>query len=77
MNLKRVARLSVLGKGITFRARIDFASALLASNVPDAGNCVAVLALTEDGTTTAVIEVAKGINTLVVTTDQARDRASG
>lgn len=59
------------------RKPLTFASALLASNVPDAGNCIAVLALTEDGATTAVIEVAKGINTLVVTTDQARDRASG
>lgn len=74
---ERVARLAVLGQSVTFRARVDFASALLASNVPDTRNGVTVLALTESGTTTAVVEVNKCINALVITTDQAGNRASG
>ena len=49
---------------------------MLTSDIPDAGDGVAVLALTESGATTAVIEVDKGINTLVITTSQARHRAS-
>ena len=58
------------------RRSLTFAGALLASNVPDARESVAVLPLTEDGTTTAVIEVDKSIDTLVITTSQAGDRAS-
>jgi len=48
---------------------------LLAFDVPNARDSVTVLALTEGGTTTAVVEVGKGINALVVTTDQAGKRA--
>jgi len=74
-DLERVTGRSVLGKNVPIRARIDFASTLFASNIPNARNGVAVLALTESGTTTAVVEVDKGINTFVVTTNQARNRA--
>jgi len=49
---------------------------LLASDIPNAKNGVAVLALAESGATTAVVEVNEGINTFVVTTNQAGDRAS-
>jgi len=49
---------------------------LLASDIPNTGNGVAVLALAESGTTTAVVEVNEGVNTFVVTTDQAGDWAS-
>lgn len=48
---------------------------MLAFDVPNARDSVTVLALTESGTTTAVVEVGKGINALVVTTDQAGKRA--
>jgi len=75
-DLERVARRSVPGKNITIRARIDFATALLASDIPDTRDGVAVLALFENGTTTAVVEVDEGINTLVITASQAGDRAS-
>jgi hypothetical protein len=70
-----VARLSILGKNITVRARIDLASALFAPNVPNAWDGVAVLALRKSSATTAVIEVDKGINTLVIATNQTGDRA--
>lgn len=56
--------------------RLTFASALLTTNVPNARDDVTVLTLTESGATTTVIEVDKGIDTLVITTDQAGDRAS-
>lgn len=59
------------------RKLLTSASALLASNVPDAGDGIAILALTEGRTTATVIEVDEGIDTLVFTADQARDRASG
>jgi hypothetical protein len=65
--LERVARLPVLGKDVATRARIDFASALLAPNVPNARDGVAVLAFTNSGATAAVVEIDKGINTLVTT----------
>lgn len=74
--LEGVARLSVLGESVTVGARIDFAGALLASHVPNARNGVAVLALTEGGATTAVVEVVKGVNAFVVTTNQTGNRAS-
>ena len=50
---------------------------MLASNVPNARDGVAVLTITESGTTTAVVEVDEGINTLVFTARQPRDRAGG
>jgi hypothetical protein len=71
-----VAGVSVRGENITFRASVDFASTLLAPDVPDSGDGVTVLALTKGGTTATVVEVDKGINTLVITTDQVDDRAS-
>jgi hypothetical protein len=49
---------------------------LLASDIPNAKNGVTVLALAESGATTAVVEINEGINTFVVTTNQAGDRAS-
>jgi hypothetical protein len=71
-----LARVSVRGKSVTVRARIDLASTFLASNVPNASDGVAVRALTESGTTATVVEVDKGINALVITADQAGNRAS-
>ena len=95
-DLERVTGLSVRGKNVTVRARMDwshtwsdqiaairggreltFTSALLTSHVPNARNGIAVLALTQSGATTAVVEVDQGINALVVTTNQAGNRASG
>jgi len=76
MDLERVAGLSVRGKHVTVRARINLASALLASDVPNARDGVAALALTKSSAATAVVEVDKGVNALVVTTDQAGKRAS-
>jgi hypothetical protein len=58
------------------RQRLTLASALFASNVPDAREGVTVLSLTEGCATAAVVEVDKSINTLVITTSQAGDRAS-
>jgi len=49
---------------------------LFAPNIPNAKDGVAVLTLIESGATTAVVEVDNGINTFVVTTDQARDGTS-
>jgi len=74
--LECIARLSVRGKNVTIRAGIDFASALLTTNVPNARDDVTVLTFTESGATTTVIEVDEGIDTLVITADQAGDRAS-
>jgi len=71
-----MAGLSVLGQNVAVCARIDFASALFAPNIPNAKDGVAVLALIESGATTAVVEVDNGINTFVVTTNQARDGTS-
>lgn len=76
-DLEGLASLAILGKNVAVCTRIDFASALFATDVPNATDSVAVLALTESGTTTAVIEVDKGINTFVITTNQTRDGASG
>jgi len=67
--LEKVARLSVPGDDVTFRARIDLTGALFTSNVPNAREGVAVLALTESGATAAVVEINKGVNTLVITAD--------
>jgi len=75
-DLERGAGLFVLGEHVTVCARIDLAGALLASNVPNARDGVAVLALTVDSTTTAVVKVGEGVNALVITTNQARNRAS-
>lgn len=50
---------------------------MFTSNVPNAGNGVTVLAFTKGGTTATVIEIDKSVHTLIITTDQARDRASG
>ena len=58
------------------RPKLTYAGSLLAPNVPDAGDSVAVLALAESRTTTTVIEVENSVNTLVITTNQASDRAS-
>jgi len=74
--LERVARLAVLGKNVTVCARIDFASALVAANVPNTRDSVTVLTLIESGAAAAVVEVDDGIDTFVVTTNQTRDRAS-
>lgn len=49
---------------------------MLASDVPNARDGITVLALTESGASTAVVEVYKGVNALVVATDQAGNRAS-
>lgn len=49
---------------------------MLASNVPNARDGVTVLALTVDSTTTAVVKVGKGVDALVITTNQAGNRAS-
>jgi len=49
---------------------------LLAPNVPNARDGVAVLTLTEGGATTTVVEFNKGIDTLVITTNQASNRTS-
>ena len=49
---------------------------MLAPNIPNARNGIAILALTEDGTTAAVVEVDNGVNAFVFTTGQTRDRAS-
>jgi len=76
MDLERFAGHSVSGKNVAVRARIDFANALLASEIPNAWDCVTVLALTESGATTTVAEVDKGIDALVVTTDKAGNGAS-
>ena len=48
---------------------------MFASNIPNARNCVAVLTLTESGTTTAVVKVDKGVDTFVVAGNQARNGA--
>lgn len=69
-------KLQIRGYPRVTKQTLTFASASLASNVPDASEGVAVLPLTEGGTTTTVIKVNKGINTLVITTNQAGDRAS-
>lgn len=74
--LEGIARRSVLGECVTVGTRIDFASALLTRNVPNARDGVTVLALTKGGATTAVVKVFKGVNAFVVTTDQAGYRAS-
>ena len=58
------------------RQQLTFASALLASNVPNARDGVAVLTLTKGGATTTVVEVGEGIDTFIITTDQTGDRAS-
>lgn len=58
------------------RKKLTFAGALLARNVPNTRDCVTVLALTKGGATTAVVEVLKGVNAFVVTTNQAGNRAS-
>ena len=50
---------------------------MLAPNVPDARDGVAVLTFTKGCATTTVVEVGEGIDTLVITTNQAGDRASG
>jgi len=75
-SLESIASPSVRGKSVTFRTRMDFASTLLACDVPNASDGVAVLALPESGTTTTVVEVGKGVDTLVITANQAGDRAS-
>ena len=49
---------------------------MLTPNVPDARDSVAVLTLAESGTTTTVVEVEKSVNTFVIATHQADDRAS-
>ena len=58
------------------RPKLTYAGTLLAPNVPDAGDSVAVLALAESRTTTAVVKVENSVDTLVITTNQASDRAS-
>jgi len=65
-----------LGEHVTVCARIDLAGALLASNVPNAKDGVTVLALTVDSTTAAVVKIGKGVDALVITTNQARYGAS-
>lgn len=74
--LASIARLSVRGENVTVRACIDFAGALLAPNVPNARDGVAVLTLTKGSATTTVVEVSEGIDTLIIATNQARDGAS-
>jgi hypothetical protein len=74
--LESVTRLSVGGKNVTIRTRVDLARASLAPNVPNTRDGVAVLTLIEGGATTTVVEIDKGINTLVITADQTGDRAS-
>lgn len=75
-DLEGIARRSVLGESVTVGTRIDFAGALLARNVPNARDGVAVLTLTKGGATTAVVKVLKGVNAFIVTTNQAGNRAS-
>jgi len=58
------------------RQQLTFASTLLAPNVPNARDSVAVLTLTKGGATATVVEVSEGIDALVITTDQAGDGAS-
>ena len=58
------------------RKRLTFARTLLAPDVPNAGDSVTVLTLTKGGATATVVEISESIDTLVITTDQAGDRAS-
>jgi len=63
-------RVAVMSESVALGASVNLARALLAANVPNASNRIAVLAFTEEGTATAVVKVRHRVNTFVATAGQ-------